>query len=133
MSMGIHLLIYSRNPEQTLAILQKALRARTVDAGGGSPIMALPPAEIAVHPTDGVPSHELWLVCDNLEKTVDELARVGIQATETIIEETWGKRTTIALGGDEKLGLYGPLHPRAYSGDWAASTTIGLWDWEDTF
>ena len=109
MIVGIHALIYSRAPEQTRAILQKILKTRTVDAGGGWPIMALPPGEIAVHPTDGVSSHELWLMCDNLEKTLAELQKVGIRATGTISEETWGRRTAISVGGDEKLGLYEPM------------------------
>jgi hypothetical protein len=104
-------LIYSRIPEETRGILQKVLKARTVDAGGGWPIMALPPGEVAEHPTDGVPSHELCLMCDNLEKTLAELARVGIRAIGAISEETRGKKIAIAFGGDEKLGLYEPRHP----------------------
>jgi hypothetical protein len=52
------------------------------------PIMALSPGEIAVHPSDGVPSRELWLMRDNLEKTLDELARVAIHASEIKGEKT---------------------------------------------
>lgn len=81
MIIGIHALIYSRALEETRALLLKILKTRTVDAGGGWPIIALPPAEIAVHPTDGAPSHELWLMCDNLDKTLNELERAGILAT----------------------------------------------------
>jgi len=43
MIVGIHALIYSRVPERTRVLLQKILKTRTVDAGGGWPIMALPP------------------------------------------------------------------------------------------
>ncbi len=66
--------------------------------------MALPPGEIAVHPTDGFPSHELWLMCDNLQKTLAELESAGIHAAGPAREESWGRATTIALGGGEKLG-----------------------------
>jgi len=111
MIIGIHALIYSRAPEETRALLQKILKTRTVDAGGGWPIIALPPAEIAVHPTDGAPSHELWLMCDNLDKTLNELERAGILATGPVSGESWGRWSSIGLGGGEKLGLYEPRHP----------------------
>jgi hypothetical protein len=116
MIVGIHVLLFSRASEENRALLQKILKTRTIDAGGGWPIMASPPAEIAVHPTDGAPSHEIWLMCDNLEKTLIELERVDVRATEKITEENWGKRTSVSLGAGENIGLYEPSHPSPIAG-----------------
>jgi hypothetical protein len=45
----------------------------SVDAGGGWLIFALPPAEVAVHPAD-LPSHELYLMCEDLAGTMVRLS-----------------------------------------------------------
>ena len=41
----------------------------------------MPPAEIAVHPTDGPPLTEMHLVCDDIEGTIAELHARGAQTT----------------------------------------------------
>jgi hypothetical protein len=46
---GAHAILYSDDADATRATLAKALGTRSVDAGGGLLIFALPPAEIAVH------------------------------------------------------------------------------------
>jgi hypothetical protein len=51
---GAHAILHSHDADATRATLAKVLGTRTVDAGGGWLIFALPPAELAVHPaTDG--------------------------------------------------------------------------------
>jgi hypothetical protein len=47
---GAHAILYSDDADATRAVLAKVLGTRSVDAGGGWLIFALPPAEIAVHP-----------------------------------------------------------------------------------
>ena len=47
---GAHAILYSHDADATRATLAKVLRTRSVDAGGGWLIFALPPAELAVHP-----------------------------------------------------------------------------------
>ena len=49
---GTHFLLYSKNPESDRAFLRDVLGFRSVDAGRGWLIFALPPAEIVVHPSD---------------------------------------------------------------------------------
>ena len=51
---GAHAILYSHDADAdaTCAILAKVLGTRTVDAGGGWLIFALPPAEVAVHPAE---------------------------------------------------------------------------------
>jgi len=52
MIIGAHVIVYSTAAEADRAFLLELLGTRHVDAGGGWLIAALPPAEIAVHPTD---------------------------------------------------------------------------------
>jgi hypothetical protein len=49
---GAHAILYSDDADATRAALAKVLGTRSVDAGGGWLIFALPPAELAVHPAD---------------------------------------------------------------------------------
>lgn len=115
MMIGAHVLLYSKNPDADRAFLRDVLEFRSVDAGGGWLIFALPPAEIAVHPADaGMEGHTaLYLMCDNLEATVKSLAAKKIQCGE-IAKERWGIRTTIQLPSGSALGLYQPTHPTAF-------------------
>jgi hypothetical protein len=75
-------------------------------------VFRLPPAEVAVHPTDGEPAHELYLMCDDLDGTVRELAGRGV-ATGPVVEARWGRRTAVRLPGGGELPLYEPHHPVA--------------------
>jgi hypothetical protein len=54
----------------------------SVDAGGGWPIFGLPPSELAVHPTDGEPRDELYLIADDLYATVAELQARGSRSRD---------------------------------------------------
>jgi hypothetical protein len=74
---GAHVIVYSRDAEADRAFLRDILRSNSVDAGDGWLIFALPPAEIAVHPTDEQPRHELYLMCDDMDRTIAELSGRG--------------------------------------------------------
>src|SRR2546428_10444553 len=50
---GAHVLLYSKDPDADRAFFRDVLQLRSVDAGGGWLIFALPPAEVAVHPSHG--------------------------------------------------------------------------------
>jgi hypothetical protein len=67
---GAHVILYSSDAEADRTFLHDLLGTSTVDAGGGWLILALPPAEVAVHPTEGPPRHELLLMCDDIEATL---------------------------------------------------------------
>ena len=41
--------------------------------------MKLPPAEVAVHPVEVAGSHELYLMCDNLNATIEQFAAKGVR------------------------------------------------------
>ena len=49
---GAHMVIYSRNAEADKAFIKDVLKFTYVDAHEGWLIFKLPPAEVAVHPSD---------------------------------------------------------------------------------
>jgi hypothetical protein len=119
---GSHFLLYSKNPEADRAFLRDALEFRSVDAGRGWLIFALPPAEIAVHPMeeDAPPQNpdgqvvgaSLYLLCDNLDATMKALEARNVLFSE-VNEAPWGIVTTFRLPGGGEIGLYQPTHPTA--------------------
>jgi hypothetical protein len=51
-------------------------------------------------------------MCDDIEKTTDELAAKGIPSTP-VEDQGWGLVTTLELPGGDELGLYEPRHDTA--------------------
>jgi hypothetical protein len=107
---GAHALVYSRAPQEARTLLATILGTATVDAGGGWLIFALPPSEIAIHPTDGAPGIDLYLMCQDIEKTILELREKGVKFSRPVHDERWGRISAIALPGGGELGIYQPRH-----------------------
>jgi len=84
-----------------------------VDAGGGWLIFALPPADLAAHPTDeqGAGRHELYFTCDDLEQTVADLKAKGVEFTQPVSDQGWGVVTALRVPGVGEIGLYQPKSP----------------------
>jgi len=110
---GMHAILYSADADATRDALSKLLETRSVDAGGGWLIFALPPAEIAVHPADEGGRAELYLMCDDVATTVTALQAKGFEAARPVSDQGWGLLTAITLPGGVELGLYQPRHPTA--------------------
>lgn len=70
---GAHSIIYSKNPDADRAFLRAALGLTGVDSGGGWLIFGLPPAEVAVHPSDENDVHEFYLMCDDVESLAADM------------------------------------------------------------
>ncbi len=119
---GVHLLLYSRDPEADRVFFRDILGFQSVDAGEGWLIFALPPAELGIHPGDGKfvehhADHDLsgsviFLMCDDLRTTIASLQGKGVNTTE-IVEAGWGITTSVRLPGGGGLGLYQPRHATA--------------------
>jgi catechol 2,3-dioxygenase-like lactoylglutathione lyase family enzyme len=107
---GAHVILYSRDADADRAFLRDVVGFESVDAGAGWLIFALPPAEAAVHPTDGAASSELFLMSSDLPADMEALATKGVQCAE-VEEARWGSLTRIALPSGATLGLYQPRHP----------------------
>jgi predicted enzyme related to lactoylglutathione lyase len=108
---GAHSVLFTKDPEGLRAFFRDVLELPSVDAGGGWLIFALPPAEVAAHPSDGPPGHELYLMCDDIETTTAELAARGVEFSGPVSDEGFGLMTAIKLPGGGELGLYEPRHP----------------------
>jgi catechol 2,3-dioxygenase-like lactoylglutathione lyase family enzyme len=114
---GVHAIIFTREAEADRAFFRDVLGFRSVDAGGGWLIFALPPAELAAHPTDGDARHELYLMCEDVRATVEELRGKGVEFTKDISEAGFGLMTAFRLPGGGQVALYEPRHPSPLSPD----------------
>jgi hypothetical protein len=111
MIIGAHSVIYSTHPEEDRAFFRDVLQLPNVDVGGGWLIFGLPPAEVAVHPSDKNGVHEFYLMCDDVEAFVTAMKERGI-ACEPVQNQGWGLLTQVKLPGGGKLGVYQPRHGR---------------------
>lgn len=106
---GVHAIFYTKHSKEMYDFLKDVLELKYVDAGNGRLFFAAPPTEFAVHESDGEPEHELWLICDDIAATVQQLEKKGISATP-VVDRGWGLVTTLELPGGDTLGLYEPNH-----------------------
>ena len=123
MLIGAHVLLYSEDPDADRAFFRDILGFPHVDAGHGWLIFKLPPAEAALHPTDGESQSlvhgersllgaVLYLMCDDLQGYLKRLE--AKQVTYSTIEKApWGTKTTFRLPSGGEIGLYQPAHPTA--------------------
>jgi hypothetical protein len=114
MIIGAHSIIYSTNPDADRAFLRDVLKLTNVDVGGGWLIFGLPPAEVAVHPSDENDVHEFYLMCDDVQALTTEMQKHDIVCSP-VQEQDWGLLTQITLPGGGKLGIYQPRHARPKS------------------
>jgi len=108
---GVHAILYSTNPAADRAFFRDVLRLTHVDAGEGWLIFGLPPAEIAVHPTDESGGQELYLQCEDIEIFILEMTNQKISCSP-VQNLNWGLLTRITLPGGGQLGVYQPRHIR---------------------
>jgi len=108
-----HVLLFSPDAEAARAFFRDVLQLHSVDAGEGWLIFRLPPAELGVHPSEGALHTELYLMCDDINRTVEELRGRGAEFVDGIKEEGFGLVTYVKLPGGGQLGIYEPRHPLA--------------------
>ena len=111
---GAHVTVFSRDAEATRTFFRDVLELESVDAGGGWLIFALPPAELGIHPTDASPSHEIYLMCDDVEATIEGLRAKGVEFDRPVSDERWGRIAYLDVPGMGELGLYEPRHASPY-------------------
>src|SRR5262245_45449782 len=108
---GAHSVINSKNPEADRAFLRDTLKLTHVDVGHGWLIFGLPPAEVAVHPSNKNGSQELYLMCPDIETFVTEMKKHEITCLP-VQHQRWGLVTRLTLPGGGQLGVYQPRHAR---------------------
>lgn len=114
---GTHAVLYAEDPDQARAFFRDVLGWPHVEANPGWLIFRLPPAEVGIHPTDGAPSHELYLACDDIDATVAELRAKGVEFTTGVEERRFGLMTRFRVPGAGEIGLYQPSHPTAHAAE----------------
>lgn len=108
---GVHAIVFSPEADAVRSFFADVLGLASADAGGGWPIFALPPAELAVHPAEGGTRHELFLMCDDIHATLAELQGKGVDIAQEVTDQGWGLLAAIRLPDGAELGVYEPRHP----------------------
>jgi catechol 2,3-dioxygenase-like lactoylglutathione lyase family enzyme len=113
MIFGAHIVVYSKNAEADRAFFRDVLGLKSVDAGHGWLIFALPPAEAAFHPSEEE-THQLYFMCDDLKAEMASLARKGVKWSK-VKEARWGFITNRASPVEAMLASisHGTLRPSA--------------------
>ncbi len=111
MIIGAHSIIYSREPDRDRSFPRDVLELPSVDVGGGWLIFGLPPAEVAVHPSEQNDVHEFYLLTDDVGALIARLKQQSIDCSAPRVM-SWGLLTHITLPGGGKLGIYEPRHAR---------------------
>ena len=114
---GAHVLLYTPEADALRAVLRDVFKFRSVDAGHGWLIFALPPAELGIHPAEGAggeaTQHKLSFICDDINATVRELRANGIVINGEPQDHGYGIVVTATLPGGVAVNVYEPRHPLA--------------------
>lgn len=108
---GAHVIIYSTNAEADRKFLRDVLKLSHVDVGEGWLIFKLPPSELAVHPTEENSVHELYFMCDDINKFVEGMKKHKIKCG-AVNNQGWGMLSEVTLPGGGTIGVYEPRHER---------------------
>jgi hypothetical protein len=112
---GVHTMFYSKDAEGLRAFLRDKLGFSHTDVGEGWLIFDLPEADMGVHPTEGDPpsgTHDISFYCDEIESTVAELKRRGVEFVDSIEDHGYGWVTHFKMPGDMKVQLYQPRYEK---------------------
>ncbi len=107
---GAHMLFYTPQADELRAVLRDTLGWDYVENTPGWLIFKLPPAEVGVHPSEGATTHQICLMCDDLDATIAELRGKGIDFRGEPEDESFGITITMLLPGGVEVLLYEPKH-----------------------
>jgi predicted enzyme related to lactoylglutathione lyase len=114
---GVHTMFYSSEPEALRAFIRDKLKFPFSDVGEGWLIFDLPEAEMGCHPAnpaEGAPpgTHDISFYCDDIQKTVEELRRRGVEFTREISDHGYGLVTHFRMPGGVEAQLYQPRYSK---------------------
>src|SRR5438045_703136 len=119
---GVHAMFYSSQAEALRAFLRDKLGFSYTDVGDGWLIFDLPEAEMGVHPADDAyahakaGTHALSLYCDDIETTVADLKRKGVEFTMGVEDHGYGLVTNFKMPGEVAVQLYQPRYTKRSAG-----------------
>ena len=123
---AVHLLIYSDDAHATRSFLRDVLGWVFVEEPDvpGWLIFKSGPSEVGVHPThqvyEGVTydyprHHSIFLMCDDLARTMAELEGRGAEFAGPVEEKDFGATVMLKVPAADDIMLYQPRHPTAYN------------------
>ena len=107
---GAHVIVESTDADADRTFMRDVFGFESVDSGGGWLIFALPPAELAFHPGEN-DRHRLYLMCSDLDATLEQLRLKGVTIGGEVTEQRWGRLASLRLPGGGQIGIYEPRHP----------------------
>ena len=117
---GVHTMFYSSEPEALRAFLRDKLGFPHTDVGDGWLIFDLPEADMGCHPAaesggQGAPSgtHDVSFYCDDLERTMNQLAGRGVEFSGGVSDAGYGLVTHFEMPGGVRVQLYEPKYSKA--------------------
>lgn len=113
-------MFYTSEPEKLRDFLRDKLGFSHTDIGEGWLIFDVPEADMGCHPADpsgqhGAPSgtHHISFYCDDIEESVKELKKRGVEFTADVENHGWGLVTFFKVPGDFTIQLYQPLYGKS--------------------
>ena len=103
------LTVFAHDADAATAFFRDVLDFPAVETEGGW-LRFEPPTEVSVH-SGGDPDategrHSLFLACDDIEQTVEELEAKGVEFVEPIADRGCGPVTRLKVPGAGEIGLY---------------------------
>jgi len=101
---AMHTLIYADDAEAARAFFRDVLEFPFTYSGDGWLIFKTGPSELGVHPTSGPgwstsEHHEISLICDDIEATVEELRAKGAEFSSGIQDKGFGLAVDLKVPG----------------------------------
>jgi predicted enzyme related to lactoylglutathione lyase len=112
---GVHAMFYSKRADELRTFIKDTLGLAYTDVGHGWLIFDVADAEVGCHPTTGQPptgTHNVSFYCDDIEKTVAELTKRGVEFQTGIDDRSYGRVTRFTMPGNVVVELYEPRYKR---------------------
>ncbi len=104
--------VFAHDTEAARAFFRDVLEFPIVD-GGDDWLRFAPPTELSIHsggdPGSAEGQHKLFLTCDDIERTVEELSAKGVEFLDAIADRGCGPITRFRVPGAGEVGLFQPL------------------------
>ncbi len=100
--------VFAHDAEAASAFFRDVLEFPCAHTGDGW-LRFVPPTELSVH-SGGDPGvaegqHKLYLACDDIERTVEELEGKGVEFVDSIADQGCGSMTRFKVPGAGEVGL----------------------------
>src|SRR3954471_20749456 len=116
---GVHTMFYTSHPAGRRAFFRDKLGLKATDLGEGWLIFDLPEADLGCHPTEkhgaadpASGTADVSFYCDDVAKTMAELAAKGVEFTEPVSDRGYGLVTHFKVPGGFAIQLYQPKYTK---------------------